>query len=72
MAWWVHLRRLSDSGAESESASTFSEAPQTKDPPRDPKTGRRVIYSLGLLEDDIQALEEFLVKRRAACSLEIL
>lgn len=31
-----------------------------------------VTHSLGLLEDDIQALEGFLAKRRAARSLEIL
>lgn len=37
---------------------------KTETPPRDPKTGRNVEYSIGLVEEDIVALEDFLRERR--------
>jgi len=45
---------------------------QTTTPPFDPKTGRKVQYSLGLLEDDIDALEIFLKERRVALGVKLL
>ncbi len=45
---------------------------QTTTPPFDPKTGRKVQSSLGLLEEDIVALESFLKQRREALGLKLL
>jgi hypothetical protein len=41
---------------------------RTTEPPYDAETGRRVEYSLGLVGEDIAALEDFLAQRRAMSS----